>query len=176
VKLSDIPSNLDAATRAELLSCDPGKELSAVAYWLRGQLVHVGFTKGFVFPGPELAIEVPQIYPKGVGETKADRIDPNDLIDVAYSAGVIAGMRQASRGKTYGTKIYRPREWKKQVPKHINHHRIMQRLTLEEIACLPPETVERIAVAINGGPYSWQGHNLLDAVGIGLVYLKRIRP
>ncbi len=168
MKLSDIPSNLTAASLAELCACDPGKDRCALAYFRSRELVHVGFTdttRGFVFPGPELAIELPQVY----GGPREE--DPNDLIDVAYAAGFVAGLRKATHPKTF-----LPREWKKQTPKHINHHRIMQKLTLPEIATLPPETALRIKTAIDGGAYSWAGHNLLDAVGIGLVYLGRMRP
>lgn len=177
MKASDIPSNLPAASTAGLLSCDPGSKRCALAYWQRsatsGRLVHVGFTdtvKGFVFPGAELAIEIPYIYPKGP-QGKKEGADPNDSIAVAYAAGLIAGLRQPRVIETY-----LPREWKKQIPKQIHHERIWNCLEGWEREVLPIETWERIQIGINGGPYSWGGHNLLDAVGIGLVFLGRLRP
>lgn len=173
MKQTDLPSDLLAAQHSELLSCDPGAKNCALAYWRHGGLVHVGFSQtvgGFIFPGPELAIEVPFIYPKGPQGQK-EGADPNDLIQVAYAAGVIAGLRQAIKIETY-----LPRKWKGQVPKPIHHGRVWDTLNTYEHRRLPLETYDRIQTGINGGPYSWAGHNLLDAVGIGLYYLGRLRP
>lgn len=139
-----------------LISCDPGKHWCWFAAWRRGQLVEVWREP----PGPELAwtgrpkelaIEVPQVYPG------ARKEDPNDLIDLAISAGVVIGSNLWQ-----DVTLYRPREWKGQTPKQIDNARTLKVLTPEERS-------------VYDGCDIAQGlrHNVLDAIGIGLRHLKR---
>lgn len=145
-----------------LISIDPGVHLAGIAAWHGSELAHarlirepfsLGLSLLLVDAGArvgeiELAIEIPQVYARG-------RVDPNDLIALAFSAGRLAGM--------IGCPVteYTPATWKKQVPKEIMVKRIQRELTDAETA--------RVELA---GALS---HNIFDAVGVGLYHLKRIR-
>lgn len=105
-----------------------------------------GYGPGFVFD--TAVIEKPRIYPGG--RTK----NPNDLIEVAVSAGEWAG-RLSGVSITFVT----PSEWKGQVPKPIHHRRIRAQLTEAE--------GEVLNAGIGDYPPS-KAHNIVDAVGLGL--------
>ena len=77
---------------------------------------------------------------------------PQDLMDLNVIAGAM------------GTEWVTPAEWKGHVPKDIHQPRILKALTPEE---------RKIVMAV--GPPSLR-HNAIDAVGIGLYALKRMRP
>jgi hypothetical protein len=100
-------------------------------------------TIGHAFIPEVCAIEVPQIYP-GMPKTNY-----NDLIDLTFAAGRVA------IGIT--TQIYRPRQWKGQVPKQIMKMRILERLSDAEKSKLDTKD-----------------HNTVDGIGIGLKYLGRL--
>jgi RNase H-fold protein (predicted Holliday junction resolvase) len=106
----------------------------------------------FVHSPIQLVIELPQVY-QGSKQTG----DPNDLIDLAAIVGGICAIMQCGPE----TKIYKPREWKGQAPKEIIHERARKRLSTAELAAmvLPAKSLQ---------------HNVLDAVAIGLVYLRRM--
>jgi hypothetical protein len=97
---------------------------------------------------PSVVIELPQVYP--VRKWKGD---PNDLIQVAYIAGAIAGLL---RRYAIDIKTLKPHEWKGNTPKKIDNRRTFERLT--------PSEQEIVKAASN---------HVLDAVGIGLHVLKR---
>lgn len=96
-------------------------------------------------PVVEVISELPQIYqgPKQKG-------DPNDLIDLALVVG-----------RLYPDVLYKPREWKGQVPKDAMVKRIESKLTQEEKG-----RIEKCSASLR--------HNVLDAVGIGLFHLGRL--
>jgi len=81
------------------------------------------------------------------------------LFQLAYVNGAVAYMlNRPSTG-------YLPREWKGQVPKRIHQPRIIKALTDEERAEMDKDLA----------PYTKSlRHNALDAVGIGLKYLRRM--
>lgn len=140
-----------------LVSCDPGKHTCWLAFWGPTGLYGLEATPVdrleclTVYEYWGLAIEVPQVYG---GPQKED---PNDLIDLAVSAGrVIQSARWSEVTR------YLPREWKGQTPKKIDNARTLKVLTPEE----------RSVYDACGVAKSLR-HNLLDAVGIGLRHLKR---
>jgi hypothetical protein len=137
---------------ARLVSIDPGNN-TGIAVWEDGRMVQAYLVQdsapSAACLGAETVVEIPRIYPTGKGKG-----DPNDLIQVAYVAGRI------SAGASRVVKVY-PYQWKGQVDQEILERRILERLTqweLREIPRLPKSTL----------------HNVTDAVGIGLWYLKRM--
>lgn len=98
-----------------------------------------------------LVLEVPQVY--SAGQQKGDT---DDLIQLAGVDGCIVGYVGPD-----AVKAYLPREWGGQTPKHIKNARVMKELTEEE-----KRAIEACAPSLL--------HNVQDAIGIGLYYLKRM--
>ena len=91
-------------------------------------------------------IEYPMIYDR---QAQSRRVDPNDLVKVAFIAGGYAALFG-----TLGSVVWlpKPREWKGSVPKHIHNARLMKRF---------PE-IEKLII---GFPPSYR-HNVIDAIGL----------
>lgn len=107
----------------------------------------------------EGAVEWPQVYAGMIRRGEMDK-DPNNLlplagVDAAFAA-LFGGIRVTS---------YLPSEWKGQLTKDACHRRIETRLSPTELAIL------RAAAAAAG---SELGHNVWDAVGIGLHHNGRL--
>lgn len=137
---------------ARLISVDPGNN-AGVAVWddgvLVGAMLYQGTAPLVTCLGNETIVEVPRIYPTGKGTG-----DPNDLIQTAYSAG------RLTAGASRVIKVY-PYQWKGQVNPEILETRVLATLTNQEhheVPDLPKST----------------RHNVTDAIGIGLWYLKRM--
>jgi hypothetical protein len=137
-----------------ILACvDPGKWALGISIWENGR-----FTFGDYFQGnrcemalavarhnPELVVcEIPLVYPGRAAKGN----DPNDLIQVAISAG--AAMSACSRAVSVT-----PSEWKGQLPKEVHHARIDGELTLPMRMALRKVAPDK-------------RHNLLDAIALGL--------
>lgn len=105
----------------------------------------------------DLAIEFPMVYgrpPKGTNS--------NDLIAVAAVAGAIL---RTFNWVTERTKIYcPPRQWKGTIKKEVMIERIKKLMTEEEL--------ESFSAKKYSETYA---HNVLDAIGIGMHYLGRLR-
>jgi hypothetical protein len=103
-----------------------------------------------------LVIEQPQVYVRS-----RSKGDPNDLITLALNAGAIAGALGAR-----AVVPLRPAEWKGQTPKEVVEQRARARLSATEMGRLsmPSAASKR--------------HNVWDAIGIGLRWLRDqgIRP
>lgn len=106
----------------------------------------------------ELAVEWPRVYATAIrrGDSKAD---PNDLLPLA---GVDAAIASILGGVPVYS--YVPSEWKGQMPKDVCQRRVKTRLSLAE---------SHIAETATSGA---SGHNVWDAVGIGLHHLGRFAP
>lgn len=153
-----------------LLSVDPGKRSIAWATWGGAELLRCGFIttdqKHFasgINPMVEglcdelyrslppehggtvwnIAVELPRVYPQ------IRHVRPNDLIDLAAVAGAVAALGNAT--------FVHPRTWKGQVPKTIKTAR-----TLEELSAVERGKTEG----------KIKNHNIMDAIGIGLWWLK----
>lgn len=131
---------------------DPGSGRLGVARFDEdGELVYVNNIIDR-HPCDVVVVELPQVYLHGrmVG-------DPDDLIGMAFTAGRIVSL--ISCGEVVTVK---PAEWKGQVPKDIHNARTMAKLN----------EYEREVLEHSGVPKHLK-HNLIDAIGLGLWYLKR---
>ena len=100
-----------------------------------------------------------QVYRKGRGEN----VNPDDLLQLAYVNGATAAL-VALDYYDPDPVGYLPREWKGQVPKDKHHPRIMASLT----------DGEREKAEADLGRYTAHlRHNAIDAIGIGLRWLRR---
>lgn len=149
-----------------MISADPGKLSLAWAYFeddvlqqcglireKKRQKLHEAFAYEFGFVDVELAIvEVPQVY-----QQRFLKGDPNDLIEVALTAGAFLSAANALEIDTV-----RPRGWKGTRPKEV-----CNALTLKTLS----ETEKKVLGSC-GVPRSL-AHNIMDAVGIGLWTLGR---
>ena len=125
----------------------------------------------------------------------------NVLIQLACAGATLAG---ACAAEADGTVVeVTPLDWKSSTPKPVHHKRMLwgytdergaehDGLSEDELAivfssCGGSDTGSRVAAACRAGGLdrwakpgasyygSWTGHNLLDAVGLGLWYLERNR-
>jgi hypothetical protein len=95
-----------------------------------------------------VVVEKPKIYP-------VSKARPNDIITLAVRAGELGGRAQ---GLGRAVRYVEPHEWKRTLPKHICHARIMALLTEAEKSQMHgvfalPDTKK---------------HNAMDAIGIAL--------
>jgi hypothetical protein len=100
-------------------------------------------------------IEAPRWYPR------EHRIDTNDLLDLSVLVGEIKGRFESFNALV---ELVYPRTWKGTVPKDIHNKRVLAALNSEELKVLPKRPRAKDV-----------DHNLLDAVGIGLWKLGRMR-
>jgi hypothetical protein len=144
------------STMTMLLTIDPGTD-TGWALWgpsgleLNG-LMGCGLSdKKFpLYSGTAVVwIERPVVYPRS-------KVPPNDLIQLALTAGQISGWYEARGCKTC---YVQPADWKGQVPKAIHHRRIRAELSPAERKLLD-DALATLAPS--------KRHNVLDAVGIGL--------
>jgi len=101
-----------------------------------------------------VVVEVPQVYQQRGWEG-----DPNDLIDVALTAGRIA---QAFDGQA-PAEFVRPHAWKSNVPKAVMLRRITESLDGAEQNVLHATKVPATLI-----------HNVVDAIGLGIWALGRL--
>ncbi len=130
-----------------MISIDPGKH-TGWAWFLDEKLIACGLGRPEVrgeVPLDDLAvIERPTIYPRSP-------VPPNDIIELAITAGrIAAGFERVE--------WVLPRRWKGTIPKAIMGERILAKLTPAELARIP----------------SGARHDVIDAIGLGLWYLKRL--
>ena len=99
-------------------------------------------------------VEIPRWYPH-------DQVDTNDLIDLAVLVGEVKRFYESQSCKV---ELVFPRTWKGSVPKPIHNKRVLAALTPGELALLPrrPRAKDH-------------DHNCVDAVGLGLWKLGRLR-
>ena len=152
-----------------LLAIDPAKKSIAWAFFHEQSLENCGFLpfdsfdelhrkiqaleEFLAFHLSDIVIEIPQIY-----NQRYWKGDPNDLIDVAFSAGAALGYINP-----YGeVLLVRPKEWKGSRPKDVDNRHTLKLLTEEEMAIY-----ERMDLAKS------LRHNVIDAIGIGLWAVER---
>lgn len=150
----------------DFYAIDPGARATGVALFSGGYLAKASLVRaedvssmiydlhrnlGTVL---EMVIERPTVY------SKTSKGDPADLIQVALVAGS-AATRCAGNAR-----FVEPRTWKGQTPKDIHHGRIRAALVEIEKKALIRDCRDV--------PASLQ-HNVLDAVGLGLWHLGRLR-
>ena len=149
--------------RAAYVRGNPSTTVPQSVLWVDMGLILQGFVLAcqtenrFISAMGELVIELPQIYKASHQRGGKERTDPDDIINLAGCVGAIIGRADLP------TKIYRPCEWKGQVPKAICHARAIKALTPEEL------------VIVNAGctPKSL-AHNVLDSVAMYLKHVGRV--
>ena len=167
------------------LYIDPGKHFNAWALFDGGKLDNVCFVP------PEadnydshtglasVVIEKPIL--RG-----PDGKDPNDCLDVYGSARLTEGFIRARGGPAALYVI--PEDWKGSFKKPPHHRQVWANLSLAEreifardaglevdfIGKKIDKACETLARTRKVSGYSWQAHNLLDAVGLGLWHLCRL--
>lgn len=110
----------------------------------------------------QVVIEEMRHYP-GRDTPQASAAKAADLLRLQAIGGIVAGRCVGPRGPVR----YLPAlEWKGQVPKEVTQHRVRRALNAEEL--------ERLDFALAEYPKGL-GHNLYDAVGIGLSFLGRVK-
>ena len=146
-----------------MISYDPGN-VSAYAEWSNGRLSKARLGRPPLNRFYDVAVtEKPIVYPYSP-------IPPNDICTLRDDMSDFL----ARCAPDSVVVKYEPREWKGQVPKpkrgetwdsYIIHKRVSRALDGVELA-LYMEALEVVPVA--------QRHNIVDAVGIGLKYLRRM--
>lgn len=160
---------------ARVLSVDPGLHGSGAALFEGGKLKAAAYVAGAregkrpdlwvpmaralvdwagpMGAGDTIVVELMQVYERGKSKG-----DPADLLELAAIAGAVCALSPATVRRAY-----LPREHKGQVPKEIIHKRALSRLDLEEAAAIVyPRALKTL------------GHNVLDAVAMGLFHLGRL--
>lgn len=137
------------------LACDPGVTKGhAIAIFdgLHVERVEMvkdfnQWAKAFAFDHDvlELAMEMPVVR-----RTSLQRGRQSDIVNLASSAGGVMGICSLI-WPNCTIIVYKPEEWKGQLPKKVGCERVKSRLTASELSGLP----KRIS------------HDLLDAIGIG---------
>lgn len=139
-----------------LVSVDPGEHMG-FAVFRDGTLWQCGLGGYGLPPGCEFVIEKPCVYPRS-------KADPNDLITLAVRVGEELG---AAKRLGLRTRTVLPREWKRSVSKEIMLDRITAHLAADEREVFAENVVGVARCRVN---------NVLDAIGIGLFHLGRMRP
>lgn len=159
-----------------LLALDPGLNRSGVALFQQGELwavkcvsypavgsvgeraIQMGLNVARTYleaPHSNFAAEWPQIYDPRDPQQKKTKGDPNSNVPLAAIVGACAAAMAPRK-----TQIFKPSQWKGQVPKSAMKKRIVDELSAIERARIPT----RLA------------HDGYDAVGIGLYALGRLFP
>jgi hypothetical protein len=123
-----------------------------------GEIHHVpwiGYAPQHLRSRSRAVIEMPRWYPR------EHEIDINDILDLACLVGRLQGRLEE---KGVDVELVYPRTWKGTVPKDIHNKRVLAALSKEELAKLPKRPRAK--------DYD---HNMLDAVGIGLWKLGRMK-
>lgn len=141
----------------KLLAIDPGNDLGW-ALFDGGTLERAGLRNPPVDAAHQAIIERPQVY-----RSSKSKGDPNDLITLAIGVGQMKE-RLESCGAT--VELVLPATWKGQIPKDIHHRRIL--------GLLAPTEKTRLDACLSGVAAGIR-HNVLDAVGLGLWFLRRGR-
>jgi len=158
-----------------LIAIDPGVHAFAYAYFIDGVLsecnmismqearsiksLKIPFIEFLLKKDKQVIIEKPQIYSTKYSYRKG--ADPNDLIDLAISIGQLTLFFE-----TFDciVKHILPRQWKGNAPKKVMN---------DHVLTLLPEREKRILVRCP--VIKSKKHNVLDAIGIGLQTLGRLR-
>ncbi len=141
-----------------ILAIDPGVHIHAWALIGKG-LLDCGLGGRFPRDVDRVVIEMPRIYPRSRSKGR-----PNDIVDLAYAAGVAVGSIVANN-VAVKVQLVEPRTWKGTIPKHKkwDQYLIHKRLS----AWLSPDEQKVYVTALNRLTANLR-HNITDAVGIGL--------
>lgn len=138
---------------AELVKNVTSKDLAELIFHMGWRVQNALEDTGLEGLGHIYVIELPQVY-----RGSLQKGDPNDLVALGAVVGSILALCETDRPRV----LYKPREWKGQVPKDIMVKRIISKLSDDEKARAVLPRAKSLS------------HNVWDAVGIGLFYLKRL--
>jgi hypothetical protein len=147
---------------SDLLCFDVGRRMSGWAQFVSRRLVragHCSFEELIVCLVPQLGSKVLIEFPNKEKHRKEIPLD--DLLQLARRCG---RLEQHYGGHGYVVDLVLPSTWKGSVPKRVMNDRVLSRLVEAERSLLPRRP--------RAGDYD---HNMLDAVGIGLWKLGRLR-
>lgn len=179
------------------IAIDPGIKKCACACLVNGELREVWFEavvygavnscRGPTDPPPresmvEIAVEQPEYH-----GARSDAARTQDLLALAWHGAMLAG-QFAGRDQAR-TFAYPVSEWKGTIPKPMHHHHVWGALVDSEKRLLGGQrTADAIAKAcekhamrrgkikgVECYPRSFETHNLLDAVALGLHHVGRFR-
>lgn len=137
-----------------LIAIDPGKRESGVALFSDMGILSYA---SLVMPGhlpcraSTVVLEVMRVYPE-------KKVPPNDLIDVATAGAALAGRCVTDDGRIIG--VY-PRDWKGTMNGDAMTRRIAAYVASEKW----DDRIEHAGA---------KTHNILDAIGIGLWYFRKL--
>lgn len=149
-----------------MISIDPGAHYFAYARWDKNELADAGRMTfmtywcavellhnmlSFDSENIKVVCEWPQVY-----QRVKSKADPEDLLVLAATVGALGTV--VERAEQFV--LYRPREWKGNIPKEIHHPRILK--ACPEAKQFLPKNKKHAA-------------DILDAVGIGLYHLSRTK-
>ena len=175
MNLQDEWNKLPRVGDRSILAIDPGLRGSGVAYFEDGHLVRAGYVKSpekvrtgapawfamsdaidaWAPTNPGLiVIEQQRLRP---GKEKGN---PQNMMELQGVVGTVLGYYH----RNTITEAWYPEQWKGSVKKEVMTARILHRLTLEEFQILD---AVKCAESLK--------HNVIDAIGIGLFHLGRLK-
>lgn len=150
-----------------VMAADPGLRGCGVAVFDDARLIWAGYARSAerTVRGPAAwqaaALAVVECYPLGLDVLVVEYpqiyrgMYAADLVEITGVVGAVVGQYEGRCQEVVG---YLPRDWTMGVPKEVRHARLEKDLSEEEWAAIE-----------DAGALT---HNVLDAVGIGLFYLK----
>lgn len=180
-----------AISRGVLVAIDPGYakrgQGCAVALFDGGALVGAFFARPETITPDALTTCAREVVWEKPQLDERTRTSAPAVVELAAVGGTLAGMFAGAAGCR--AHAVTPSAWKGSVAKPVAHGRLWETLSFAERAILGGDaTAARIEAAKRAGGLdrwgkpgaayygAWAGHNLLDAVGIGVWRLGRIQP
>lgn len=167
-----------------ILSLDPGLRGCGVACFEAGHLTACAYLKNSVLQGdgPEAVLSMARIVWSWAPDTETlifehprvytaskSKGDNNDLMPLV-AIGYVVASQFSSANRVY------PHEWKGSMKKSVCNRRVLGRLTIVERSIVERAVAQFLTKKTLDEALSderWKGHNVLDAVGIGLHQVER---
>ena len=155
------------------IALDPGKE----NVW-GAKFVGTECTQIKIFDPEKIELWERNAWPLVVVEKPSILNVPNtaDMAEVLWSGAIVAS---ALSDRIIA---YSPSSWKGNMKKPVHHKRVIECMTADELSLLPEEVpvlvdqaCRRLADTGRVTKYNHFWHNYLDAIGIGMYHLRRIR-
>lgn len=143
-----------------LLAIDPGA-CAGFALFVNGELADCGLVGAVDLPVTLPLMVRPDVCVVERAHQGQGKATLKDLITLSIRAGALAQAAGAP-----DTRFLEPGTWKGSAPKHISERRVAEALTPDEQA--------RVLACLRAHPAALR-HNALDAIGIGLHFLRRTR-
>jgi hypothetical protein len=171
-----------------IIAIDPGVKHCAVACLDSSKLIWVEFQTAAkaIADTDDLTVAACVIERPAYQGARTQAARPEDLIALAWSGALLAGAYAASGAELHEVT---PQAWKGSLPKPVHHAKLWAVLSNEERELLGGlRTYDMIERASEKGalerwkkpgaayyPRTWETHNLLDAVALGMWYVGRLK-